>query len=72
MKDSLIGSNLQVAATRQDQENLRVVDWQQYTARREEDHDDIEQNGHARFEWDETDYDERRRDKKKTFFNPRL
>lgn len=42
-KQQLIGSDLQVAATRQDQEDLRVVDWQQHTARREDDHDDMEQ-----------------------------
>lgn len=42
IKEPLIGWNLQVAATRQDQEDLWVVDWQQYTARREDDHDDIE------------------------------
>lgn len=43
LRKPLIGSDLQVAATRQDQEDLWVIDWQQYTARREDDHDDIEQ-----------------------------
>lgn len=43
IKQQLIGLDLQVAAARQDQEDLRVVDWQQHTARREDDHDDMEQ-----------------------------
>lgn len=43
IKEQVIGSDLQVAAARQDQEDLRVVDRQQHTARREDDHDDMEQ-----------------------------
>lgn len=31
--------NLQVATAGEDEEDLRIVDWQQYTARWEDDHD---------------------------------
>lgn len=55
IKRRVIGSDLQVAAARQDQEDLRVVDWQQYTARREHDHDDMKQMATIRPSGDRAD-----------------